>query len=57
MSNLRLALPRKNQPKRERPGQNPFTGDAVMITPKRVVTFKRSGKLKEKINCRWTKMI
>jgi len=29
-----------------RPGRNPKTGEAVLITPRRVVTFKVSPKLK-----------
>ena len=36
--------------KRERPGRNPATGDDVMITPRRVLTFKCSGPLRKKIN-------
>ena len=36
--------------KRERPGRNLITGDDVMITPRRVLTFKCSGKLRKKIN-------
>ncbi|MFC1857916.1 integration host factor subunit alpha [Thermodesulfobacteriota bacterium] len=38
--------------KRERKGRNPATGEDVMITPRRVLTFKCSGKLREKINGR-----
>jgi integration host factor subunit alpha len=33
--------------KRERPGRNPRTGEAVSITPRHVVTFHASAKLKE----------
>ena len=36
--------------KRARRGRNPSTGESAMITPKRVVTFRCSGKLREKIN-------
>ena len=36
--------------KRERKGRNPATGDDMMLAPKRVVTFKCSGKLREKVN-------
>jgi integration host factor subunit alpha len=36
--------------KRERKGRNPATGDDMMLAPRKVVTFKWSGKLKEKIN-------
>jgi len=36
--------------KRERRGRNPATGDDMMLQPRRVVTFKCSGKLRKKIN-------
>jgi integration host factor subunit alpha len=36
--------------KKERKGRNPATGDAMMLDPRRVVTFKCSGKLKNMIN-------
>ena len=36
--------------KRERKGRNPATGDAMMLEPRRVVTFRCSGKLRDKIN-------
>ncbi|MGB2928861.1 MAG: integration host factor subunit alpha [Desulfobacterales bacterium] len=36
--------------KKERKGRNPATGDAMMLAPRRVVTFKCSGKLKNMIN-------
>ena len=36
--------------KQERRGRNPETGDAMMLKPRRVVTFKCSGKLRRKIN-------
>jgi integration host factor subunit alpha len=34
----------------ERSGRNPLTGDTIMLSAKKVVTFKCSGKLREKIN-------
>jgi len=36
--------------KKERRGRNPATGDAMMLAPRKVVTFKCSGKLRDKIN-------
>lgn len=36
--------------KKERRGRNPATGDSMMLAPRRVVTFKCSGKLRDKIN-------
>ncbi len=36
--------------KKERKGRNPATGDDLMLEPRRVVTFKCSGKLRDKIN-------
>ena len=36
--------------KRQRRGRNPATGEDMMLAPRRVVTFKCSGKLKVKIN-------
>jgi len=36
--------------KKERKGRNPSTGDDMMLTPRKVVTFKCSGKLRERIN-------
>jgi integration host factor subunit alpha len=36
--------------KKERKGRNPATGDSMMLRPRRVVTFKCSGKLRRKIN-------
>jgi integration host factor subunit alpha len=36
--------------KAERRGRNPATGEDLMLRPRRVVTFKCSGKLKDKIN-------
>ena len=35
--------------KRERKGRNPATGGDMMLAPRRVVTFKCSGKLRDKI--------
>ena len=39
--------------KRERRGRNPFTGEDMMLSPRRVVTFKCSGKLRERVNGEW----
>jgi len=36
--------------KRERKGRNPATGDAMMLRSRKVITFKCSGKLRNKIN-------
>lgn len=36
--------------KKERKGRNPATGDAMMLKPRRVVTFRCSGKLRDSIN-------
>ena len=36
--------------KRERKGRNPATGEDMTLAPRRVVTFKCSGKLRDKIN-------
>jgi integration host factor subunit alpha len=36
--------------KRERRGRNPMTGEDMILPARRVVTFKCSGKLKDKIN-------
>ncbi|RZB33505.1 MAG: integration host factor subunit alpha [Desulfobacteraceae bacterium Eth-SRB1] len=36
--------------KKERRSRNPATGDEMMLAPRKVVTFKCSGKLKDKIN-------
>jgi integration host factor subunit alpha len=38
--------------KRERRGRNPSTGEDMMIRPRKVVTFRWSGKLKKKLNGR-----
>jgi integration host factor subunit alpha len=36
--------------KRERKGRNPATGDDLMLEPRKVVTFKCSGKMRDRIN-------
>ena len=36
--------------KNERKGRNPATGEDLMLKPRRIVTFKWSGKLRERIN-------
>ena len=36
--------------KRERKGRNPATGEYMMLNARRVVTFKCSGKLRERVN-------
>ena len=36
--------------KKERRGRNPATGDSIMLRPRKVVTFKCSGKLRRKVN-------
>jgi integration host factor subunit alpha len=36
--------------KGERRGRNPATGEDMIMAPRRVVTFRCSGKLREKIN-------
>ena len=38
--------------KLERKGRNPATGDDMILGPKRVVTFRCSGKLRDRINTR-----
>jgi integration host factor subunit alpha len=35
--------------KRERRGRNPATGEDMMLAPRRVVTFKCSGKLRDNL--------
>jgi len=40
------------QSKKERRGRNPATGEDMMLAPRKVVTFKCSGKLREAINDR-----
>ena len=36
--------------KRKRKGRNPATGENMMLSSRKVVTFKCSGKLREKVN-------
>jgi len=36
--------------KKERKGRNPATGEDMMLSPRKVVTFKCSGKLRDGIN-------
>ena len=36
--------------KKARKGRNPATGDAMMLKHRKVVTFRCSGKLRDKIN-------
>jgi integration host factor subunit alpha len=36
--------------KRKRKGRNPATGEDMMLAPRRVVTLRCSGKLRERIN-------
>jgi integration host factor subunit alpha len=36
--------------KAERRGRNPATGEDMVLAPRRVVTFKCSGKLRDRIN-------
>ena len=36
--------------KSERWGRNPATGEGMVLSPRRVVTFRCSGKLRKKIN-------
>jgi integration host factor subunit alpha len=38
--------------KKERMGRNPQTGDDMVLKPRRVVTFRCSGVLRDKINGR-----
>jgi integration host factor subunit alpha len=38
------------QDKRQRRGRNPATGESMMLSPRKVVTFKCSRKLRDKIN-------
>ena len=38
------------QEKAERKGRNPATGEDLMLAPRRVVTFKCSGRLRERVN-------
>ena len=36
--------------KKERRGRNPATGEGLILSPRRVVTFKCSGKLRNRIS-------
>ena len=36
--------------KRERKGRNPATGEDLLLEPRKVVTFRCSGKLRETVN-------
>jgi integration host factor subunit alpha len=36
--------------KKERRGRNPATGEAMMMAPKQSISFRCSGKLRDKIN-------
>ena len=36
--------------KRKRKGRNPATGENMMLSSRKVVTFKCSGKLRERVN-------
>ena len=36
--------------KSKRRGRNPATGKSMILKPRRIVTFKCSGKMREKIN-------
>ena len=36
--------------KRKRRGRNPSTGEDMMLAPRKVVTFKCSGKLRDRVN-------
>ena len=36
--------------KRERRGRNPATGSDMLLRPRRIVTFKLSGKLRRRLN-------
>ena len=36
--------------KPERRGRNPATGENMMVAPRRVVTFRCSGKLRDRVN-------
>ncbi len=36
--------------KRERVGRNPKTGEEVMITPRKTLSFRASNKLRERLN-------
>jgi integration host factor subunit alpha len=36
--------------KKERKGRNPATGEDLMLKPRRIVIFRWSGKLRDKVN-------
>jgi integration host factor subunit alpha len=36
--------------KAERLGRNPATGDSMVLAPRKVVTFRCSGKLRDRVN-------
>ena len=36
--------------KKERRGRNPATGEDLMLEPRRVITFKCSGRLRDRVN-------
>ena len=38
--------------KKERKGRNPATGEDMMLKPRKVVTFRCSSKLKDKVNAK-----
>jgi len=38
------------QAKRQRRGRNPATGQAMILRPRKIVTFRCSGKLRDRIN-------
>ena len=40
------------QEKGQRRGRNPATGEDLMLAPRKVVTFKCSGKLRDRVNGR-----
>ena len=35
--------------KKQRPGRNPKTGEVILVTPRRVVAFSASRKLKKRV--------
>ena len=36
--------------KKQRRGRNPATGEDMMLAPRKIITFKSSGKLKDTVN-------
>jgi integration host factor subunit alpha len=36
--------------KHERKGRNPATGESLMLSPRTIVTFRHSGKLRDRMN-------